>query len=146
MALPFPDSPSLDENIATSIDRIEQNLEWLDDNLTTGTSKLHTTTRLLNAASGDVNYAVSGITAKSIIVFALHSTDVVSWGFIDEDGLEYCVYLDYNGDFATDTSNAINITTSATISQKAVWKAYNSGSFDLTWTKADITLLFLLLA
>jgi hypothetical protein len=152
MTLPFPDSPNTGENIADSITWIEQNLEYLDGNLTTRSSKIDADTRLLNAATGDVNYAVSDITAQGILIMAYHAGDVASWGFLDEDGTGYCMYRDYNGDFAVDTSNAINITTSATISQKAVWKAYNSGSFDLTWTKAGaggataINLIFLLLS
>jgi hypothetical protein len=153
MALPFPDSPNTDENIADSITRIEQNLEFLDANILTGTSKIHTATRAMDGGSGDVNYVISGLTAKSLIVFASEpSGDLVCWGFFDEDGTGYCVYRDYDGDYAADTSNGINLTSASGKSQTAVWKAYNDGSIDLTWTNtgspasATATLIILALS
>lgn len=153
MTLPFPDSPAMGENIADSITQIEQNLEFLDGNLTTRSSKVHTETRDMEGASGDVNYPVSDITAKGVIIIASEpDADATSWGFIDEDGLEYCVYVDYDGNFIVDTSAAVHLITSVGTAQVATWKAFNDGSLDLTWVKTGspsagtATLLFLLLA
>ena len=153
MTLPYPSSPNLNENIADSIDRIEQNLEYLDDNLVTGTSKLHTATRAMAGVTGNVDYTVADITAKSIIVFAVEPAgDLSSWGFIDEDGLEYCVYLDYDGNYASDTSSCVHLLSASGKSQTATWVSYSDGSFRLLWTNtgspgvATATLIFLLLA
>ena len=109
MTLPFPNSPVKNENIATSISRIEQNLEYLDGEITTTTFKtIYDTQNMSTLAAGanTVNITGVGFQPTAYILFAVETTgDSMSWGMGDGT-TEASIRRTYAGDSAISTSDS----------------------------------------
>jgi len=133
MTLPFPDSPNTDENIADSITRIEQNLEYLDSGFSANTKVVYYTADMTTDL-GTVAYTGAGVTPKMVIIMA-RSTSSSSWGVIDENGDEMVMYIPYTDLSATDTAKAVYLEQASGASQTAVVSALTADGVNLTWTK-----------
>jgi len=135
MTLPFPSSPVLGENIATSIDRIEQNLEYLDDALTTSTMKLINKTYDMATTAGAVAITGVGFTPASIVVFAMeYLGEAHSWGASDATS-NMCTYSDYSVASGSSSTKLLYLLQAAGDSQEAVLTSYDSDGATLTFTK-----------
>jgi len=98
MALPFPSSPNIDENVGDSIDRIEQNLEYLDGTIT-NPFKFSVKSASFNSA-GTIDVNGVGFLPKAVFVIAdtnFGSGGTLSWGVIGDDLVEMCMYQKYVG-------------------------------------------------
>jgi hypothetical protein len=82
MTLPYPDSPGIDENIATSITRINDNLDYLDGLIGSGNIKciLSNNVNLSTKTSTQVITGV-GFEPKAMMVFGcMYGSYMQSWG------------------------------------------------------------------
>jgi hypothetical protein len=151
MTLPFPNSPAITEGIATSIDRIEQNLEYLDDAFVTSTMKLVQKTYDMAVTSGAVAITGVGFQPTAIIAIAGENTgDSQSWGFSDPTPDAMSIFRRYDEGSGHSTGNMVYLLQADGKSQVAAVTSYDSDGATLTWTKTGaptgnmvITFLFM---
>jgi hypothetical protein len=136
MTLPYPNSPDMGENIATSISRIEQNLEYLDGILVTSSFKLIYKAYDMSTTTGAVNITGVGFEPSAAIIFASETTgDSISFGVCDPDSASMCTYKDYSGAAGASDTNCLYLLQSAGNSQAAVFTSWDSDGMTLTFTE-----------
>jgi len=140
MTLPFPNSPVKSENIATSISRIEQNLEYLDGQVSLSSLKYvqssFNMTTLLDGAN-TLNVTGAGFTPTACIIFASEATgDSQSWGFADAAG-EGSTRRDYAGAIAASTTQCGYLQQSATNVVTIALDSFTADGADFTLTKTN---------
>ena len=142
MALPFPDSPVKGENIATSISRIEQNLEYLDGQVSLTSFYVKYLTSEALDQNGTIQVRGIGFQPTACIVFASESTgNSVSWGMCDSDSSgdpdnQACNYETYDGTVASINAQVFYLSQASGVSTRAAVGDFVSDGLDLTWVAA----------
>ena len=135
MTLPYPSSPEISENIADSISRIEQNLEYLDGQITTATTKQVLKQSVDMTTNGLTTITGAGFTPTSVIVMACETTGKSqSWGMATSSTSRGCTYKTYARVAGSDTSLVLYLLQSAGASSSADLSSFNSDGavFDFT--------------
>jgi len=104
--------------------------------------KVHTFTRDLTLASGDVSITGIGFRPRAVIILARSNvgsnSKPTSLGFCDLLLNSMCLQhrgSNTNSQFNADTSNVIVLEELANVDQKALLKSMDSDGYTLTWTK-----------
>jgi len=98
MTLPYPNSPDKDENIAASISRIEQNLEYLDGVVSLTSFYVKYFTQALDT-NDDVSISGVGFQPTAVILFSIETTgNSSSWGMGDDSLNVGHTRQEYDGD------------------------------------------------
>lgn len=141
MTLPYPDSPDVDENIATSIERVKDNLEYLDGSATALISSKTVLSTGINMATRSGAVAVSGVgfQPSAVIIYCCdRSANSASWGFATSATSMSCMYQDYISDIHTSATEILHLDQDVGKSQGAVLTSYGVDGATFTWTKTGL--------
>lgn len=146
MTLPYPNSPDKDENIGQSITRIEQNLEYLDGQITTTQFKMVYKLYDMGTTNGATDITGVGFKPTAIVCFATETNnDSQSWG-VYANNTERCVYKDYNED-CDEYAGFIYLKTGAATSMDGLVITTGDDGFTIdfgrTGTSGNMSLIFL---
>ena len=137
MTLPYPDSPAVSENIADSISRIEQNIEYLDGQIAdTSFAQVVLASVEMSTAWATVNVAGAGFTPTAVMAWGIDETgESMTWGMATSTAATGCVYKTYAGTAGSDASLLLYLLQASGASQQAELQSFHSDGAYIEFTK-----------